>query len=79
MWRHEGSYLLANDLSVDNAVCDEYISKLSCSSECLNSDSECDNFKKYDFNQFEFLQRCISAVEYDSNDWKKSTCNYWYF
>ena len=79
MWRHDEHYLIANDHSVDDAVCDEYISILGCSSNYCETTSECkcdtrcdcDWFMQYDFGQFEYIQRCIRKVQFVEDDWKQ--------
>ena len=47
-----------------------------CDTEC---DCDCDKFMQYDFGQFEYIQLCISRVQFVEDDWKQSQSNCWYF
>ena len=80
IWKEDGLFYIANDASVDNAVMKTYMDRIGCVADCGDSDDDgCDKFNNFDFDQFEYLQRAISVVEFDADDWKKSKCNCWYF
>ena len=82
-WKQESTFLLTNDRSVDDAVATEFIERIGFASDCCDEDACCDKMNRdkhsYDFESYEYLQRCISVVEYEANDWKDSKCNCPYF